>query len=153
MGKSNRGQYGSSKASKPKKLHGKREKTAVSPPEASFHPSDIDFKAPPKDLNEEQAEADVATTLALVLACAAHIDAGELSLPLAALLADPRLVPKTSDDAWYPTPKALARVANTVTAAFEKEGRKSDSPFPRFYNLKDYTPAAIKLREKSSTGA
>ena len=83
MGKSNRGQYGSSKASKPKKLHGKREKTAVSPPEASFHPSDIDFKAPPKDLNEEQAEADVAMTLALVLACVARIDAGELSLPLA----------------------------------------------------------------------
>ena len=64
----------------------------------------------------------------------------------AALLAEPRFLPKKSDDAWYPTPKALARVANTVTAGFEP----GKSPFPRVYDLeRDFTPDATKARNKN----
>jgi hypothetical protein len=64
----------------------------------------------------------------------------------AALLAEPRFLPKKSDDAWYPTPKALARVANTVTAGFEP----GKSPFPRVYDLeRDFTPDATKVRNKN----
>jgi len=73
----------------------------------------------------------------------------------AALLADQRLLPKKSDDAWYPTPKALARAANVVTAGFEP----GKSPFPRVYDLECelFTPKATKDRKerlaKSSAGA
>ena len=64
----------------------------------------------------------------------------------AALLAEPRFLPKKSDDAWYPTPKALARVANTVTAGFEP----GKSPFPRVYDLECelFTPKATKGRKE-----
>jgi hypothetical protein len=63
----------------------------------------------------------------------------------AALLADQRLLPKASDDAWYPTPKSLAKAANVVTAGFEP----GKSPFPRVYDLSDFTPDATKVRNKN----
>ena len=75
----------------------------------------------------------------------------------AALLADPaRLLPKASAGAWFPKAKALARVANVVTADLKKEGLAS--PFPRVYDLKlEFTPKATSDRDerraKSSAGA
>ena len=75
----------------------------------------------------------------------------ELCCEVAAkLLADPpacRLLPKASDDAWYPTPKSLARAANNAANRLEKKGLAS--PFPRVYDLKgDFTPEATNNRNE-----